>query len=153
MVWWVVIFILRFRGAGFSHSAFTFASESQVSRSSLATTDVPTGALISYLQRGLQYKQLETHINEARLSFRACAEERGIDSVLERKETGSANVTRMWQEGIEIQCDAAFTLTGHHVCNVKPTNHAKEKETDKEEPLYEMKDVNQEYSFSQLATC
>lgn len=50
--------------SGFSHSAFTFASESQVSRSNLATTDVPTGSLISFLQRGLQYKQLETHINE-----------------------------------------------------------------------------------------
>lgn len=97
--------------SGFSHSAFTFASESQVSRSNLATTDVPTGSLISFLQRGLQYKQLETHINE---------------------------------EGIEVQCDAPFTLTGHHVCNIRGTVKEKDTDKEKEEPLYEMRDANQE---------
>jgi len=51
------------------------------------------------------------------------------------------------QEGIEIQCDAPFTLIGHHVCNVLKMTNPKERETEKErdEALYEMKDVNQDY--------
>lgn len=49
------------------------------------------------------------------------------------------------QEGIEVQCDAPFTLTGHHVCNIRGTVKEKDTDKEKEEPLYEMRDANQEY--------
>ena len=52
--------------SGFVHSAFTFAHESLVSRSIVADADVPPGALIAFLQKGLQYVEIESHLQEAR---------------------------------------------------------------------------------------
>lgn len=49
---------------GFSHSAFTFAHESLVAKSSIAQTEVPPGALITFLQKGLEYVAIEEHIDE-----------------------------------------------------------------------------------------
>ena len=49
---------------GFSHSAFSFAHESLVAKSSVAYTDVPPGALITFLQKGLEYVSIEEHIGE-----------------------------------------------------------------------------------------
>ncbi|DAZ94565.1 TPA: hypothetical protein N0F65_004181 [Lagenidium giganteum] len=50
--------------SGFMHSAFTFAYESQLAKSSVINTDLPPGALISFVQKGLQYVGIEAHINE-----------------------------------------------------------------------------------------
>lgn len=49
---------------GFMHSAFTFAYESQLAKTSVINTDLPPGALISFVQKGLQYVGIEAHINE-----------------------------------------------------------------------------------------
>mmetsp|Transcript_6614 Transcript_6614/g.9996 ORF Transcript_6614/g.9996 Transcript_6614/m.9996 type:complete len:520 (+) Transcript_6614:147-1706(+) len=49
---------------GFSHSAFAFAHESLVAKSSVAYTDIPPGALITFLQKGLEYVGIEEHISE-----------------------------------------------------------------------------------------
>lgn len=49
---------------GFSHTAFTFAYESLVAKSAVAYTDVPPGALVTFLQKGLEYVGIEEHINE-----------------------------------------------------------------------------------------
>ncbi len=51
---------------GFAHSAFTFAYESLVIKSSMAQTEIPPGALITFLQKGLEYIAIEEHINEVR---------------------------------------------------------------------------------------
>ncbi|KAK2491173.1 hypothetical protein MC885_014843 [Smutsia gigantea] len=50
--------------SGFSHSAFTFGIESHISQSSINGTLVPPAALISILQKGLQYVEAEISINE-----------------------------------------------------------------------------------------
>eukprot|EP00936_MAST-01D_sp_MAST-1D-sp1_P000688 g688.t1 len=50
--------------SGFVHSAFTFAFESVLAKSSVAGADVPPGALIAFLQKGLQYVDIEAHCNE-----------------------------------------------------------------------------------------
>jgi len=50
--------------SGFSHSAFTFFNESTIPRSNINGANVPPGSLISLVQRGLQYKEMETHLNE-----------------------------------------------------------------------------------------
>ena len=50
--------------SGFTHSAFTFGYESLVHKSSVANADLPPGALISILQKGLQYIEIEAHLNE-----------------------------------------------------------------------------------------
>jgi len=49
--------------SGHLHSAFTFAYESLVTKSSLAETDastVPPGALIALIQKGLLYLQVSS---------------------------------------------------------------------------------------------
>ena len=53
--------------AGFTHSAFTFGYESFVHKSNIEGNDVPPGALISFVQKGLQYLELEANLNEASL--------------------------------------------------------------------------------------
>uniref|UniRef100_A0A8C1WK75 Transducin beta like 1 X-linked n=1 Tax=Cyprinus carpio TaxID=7962 RepID=A0A8C1WK75_CYPCA len=50
--------------SGFSHSAFTFGMESHISQSNINGTLVPPAALISILQKGLQYVEAEISINE-----------------------------------------------------------------------------------------
>jgi hypothetical protein len=52
---------------GFAHSAFTFAHESLVSKSTVSQSDVPPGALITFLQKGLEYVGIEEHIAEVGL--------------------------------------------------------------------------------------
>ena len=53
---------------GFVHSAFTFAYESLIVRSSIASlhgSEIPPGALVSFLQKGLLYMQCEHQLAEA----------------------------------------------------------------------------------------
>ena len=55
--------------SGFSHSAFTFANESFVNRTRIAPgnedQDIPAGALVAFVQKGLQYLELEANLNES----------------------------------------------------------------------------------------
>ncbi|KAJ7396687.1 F-box-like/WD repeat-containing protein TBL1X [Pitangus sulphuratus] len=55
--------------SGFSHSAFTFGIESHISQSNINGTLVPPAALISILQKGLQYVEAEISINEVTAEF------------------------------------------------------------------------------------
>ncbi|XP_007957078.2 F-box-like/WD repeat-containing protein TBL1X, partial [Orycteropus afer afer] len=48
----------------FSRSAFTFGIESHISQSNISGTLVPPAALISILQKGLQYVETKISINE-----------------------------------------------------------------------------------------
>ena len=50
------------------HTAFTFAYESLVAKSKVASADVPPGALIAYLQKGLQYVSIEAQLNEVTMA-------------------------------------------------------------------------------------
>lgn len=53
-----------FSSPGFSHSAFTFGIESHISQSNINGALVPPAALISIIQKGLQYVEAEVSINE-----------------------------------------------------------------------------------------
>lgn len=48
--------------SGFSHAAFTFGAESLVHRSGINPLDVPPGALISFIQKGIQYLEIEANL-------------------------------------------------------------------------------------------
>ncbi|GAM18626.1 hypothetical protein SAMD00019534_018010 [Acytostelium subglobosum LB1] len=51
--------------SGFQHSAFTFFNESCVAKSEVVShDDLPHGTLISFLQKGLQYMEVETHLQD-----------------------------------------------------------------------------------------
>ena len=46
------------------HSAFTFAYESTIAKNAFKNADVPPGALITFLQKGLQYLGIEENLND-----------------------------------------------------------------------------------------
>ncbi len=50
--------------SGFQHSAFTFGLESHIHQTSINGTIIPPGALISIIQKGLQYVEAEVSITE-----------------------------------------------------------------------------------------
>lgn len=50
--------------SGFQHSAFMFGLESHVHHTSINGTVIPPGALVSILQKGLQYVEAEVSITE-----------------------------------------------------------------------------------------
>jgi len=50
--------------SGFAHSSFTFGQESGVTRSSVAGTKIPPGALLVQLQRALNYVHAEVCLSE-----------------------------------------------------------------------------------------
>ena len=53
--------------SGFTHAAYTFGYESFIAKTSIAQgTELPPGALISFIQKGLQYLELEANLNEVR---------------------------------------------------------------------------------------
>ena len=60
----VTIHFLLVSRLGFQHSAFTFGLESHIHQTSINGTLVPPGALISVLQKGLQYVEAEVSIAE-----------------------------------------------------------------------------------------
>uniref|UniRef100_S4RTC4 TBL1X/Y related 1b n=1 Tax=Petromyzon marinus TaxID=7757 RepID=S4RTC4_PETMA len=56
--------------SGFSHSAFSFGMESRVSRASINGALVPPAALVSVLQKGLQYVEADMSVSEDGSAFR-----------------------------------------------------------------------------------
>lgn len=61
----VFFFFLLTTTAGFQHAAFALWNESYLSKSSLVTSGtVPPGGLISLLQKGLLYVDVEWHVTE-----------------------------------------------------------------------------------------
>eukprot|EP00298_Acanthocystis_sp_HF-20_P008899 c17973_g1_i1.p1 GENE.c17973_g1_i1~~c17973_g1_i1.p1 ORF type:complete len:487 (+),score=246.70 c17973_g1_i1:68-1528(+) len=50
--------------SGFIHTAFSFSAESMVNKCRIDGSHVPSGALITYLQKGLQYVEIETHLTQ-----------------------------------------------------------------------------------------
>ncbi|XP_049399060.1 WD40 repeat-containing protein HOS15-like [Solanum stenotomum] len=49
--------------SGFTHSAFTFGYEAGLNRSTMDGHLVPPGALIQFVQKGIQYLELETNLS------------------------------------------------------------------------------------------
>ncbi|CAK0781123.1 hypothetical protein CVIRNUC_005291 [Coccomyxa viridis] len=50
--------------SGFSHSSFVFGYEAFVHRTNIGANQVPPGALVSFLQRGIQYVEMQSNLNE-----------------------------------------------------------------------------------------
>ncbi|KAF1325888.1 Wd domain-containing protein, partial [Globisporangium splendens] len=77
--------------SGFMHSAFTFAYESQLAKTSVINTDLPPGALISFIQKGL-HCLVDENLN-GRVSFSS-------------------------KDGTERECEGDFSLLSPHICRV-----------------------------------
>eukprot|EP00750_Incisomonas_marina_P017291 INCI20202.3.p1 GENE.INCI20202.3~~INCI20202.3.p1 ORF type:complete len:600 (-),score=83.54 INCI20202.3:898-2697(-) len=50
--------------SGFAHTAFSFVAESQITKSPTAKVNLPPGALLAFLQKGLQYTEIEAHMKD-----------------------------------------------------------------------------------------
>eukprot|EP01104_Vermistella_antarctica_P008141 TRINITY_DN2034_c0_g1_i1.p1 TRINITY_DN2034_c0_g1~~TRINITY_DN2034_c0_g1_i1.p1 ORF type:complete len:473 (+),score=103.54 TRINITY_DN2034_c0_g1_i1:283-1701(+) len=104
--------------SGFTHTAFSFSSESQIHKSNINPNQVEPGALINYLQKGLQFKELEEHLNdngtrvECDLPFSVCA-----PHICQGKTSGKpkpkVDNMKVDTDGEEISEDHVSILTGH----------------------------------------
>lgn len=54
--------------SGFVHSAYAFAHESGITKSNIDGNEVSHAALISYIQKGLQFDEIEMHVSEVILN-------------------------------------------------------------------------------------
>ncbi|XP_063698502.1 F-box-like/WD repeat-containing protein TBL1XR1 [Culicoides brevitarsis] len=68
--------------SGFTHSAYTFGIESHISQSNINGALVPSAALLSVLQKGLQYTEAEISINEDGTEQRVVESLSLIDAVM-----------------------------------------------------------------------
>lgn len=114
-------------GAGFEHSAFSFAHESLVYKSSISGALVPPGALIQFMQKGLQYIEMETHLNEVRDRPSVSSPRTGLVHC-QREQSGgvpdpltlSVRVRGLAgaQDGTTKNCQGTFSLLQPHECKV-----------------------------------
>lgn len=67
-------YLIRVMFTGFKHSAYTFGIESHISQSNINGSLVPPAALISILQKGLQFTEAEISIGEVSVwtLFKTC---------------------------------------------------------------------------------
>lgn len=54
-----------FQELGYNHSAFSFGSESHIPKKKIAERNVPPGALVYLIQKGIMFSQIETSAEEA----------------------------------------------------------------------------------------
>jgi transducin (beta)-like 1 len=120
--------------AGFTHSAFVFGCESTVSKVNIDGKDVPIGALVSFIQKGFQFMELEANLTEdgtdvygkyTTLSARdiltkdlkelreAARELKLRDAVSEPAEAGGAAAAAVSEEPIELASTSLRKLEGH----------------------------------------
>jgi transducin (beta)-like 1 len=133
--------------SGFSHAAYTFGIESHISQSNINGSMVPPAALLSIIQKGLQY-------TEAEISIAEDGTERNIENislidavlpeVIEQRKQGALKGAQLKTEagangeeannadmmevdsGIEIPSSKVSVLRGHEsevfICAWNPTN-------------------------------
>lgn len=58
---YLVSFIITF--AGFTHSAFALGYEAGINKCTIDGNLIPPGALITFVQKGLQYLEMEANLN------------------------------------------------------------------------------------------
>jgi transducin (beta)-like 1 len=50
--------------SGFTHTAFMFNTEASLSQTAALAAEVPPGALVAFLAKGLEYVSIEEHVDE-----------------------------------------------------------------------------------------
>ncbi len=85
--------VLRYlQESGFAHTAFTFGHESTVAKVAVDPNNVPPGSLVTFLQKGMQYLEMESNLDVrrrlcggskaiaiARIHLNACVQEGGLE--------------------------------------------------------------------------
>lgn len=96
--------------SGFVHSAFTFAYESSIAKNACKNADVPPGALITFLQKGLQYLGIEENLNEDG-SERKRKKRRNLQGNTNRNASGGSDDESEPSPDLE-----KFSLLSPHAC-------------------------------------
>jgi len=86
--------------SGFRHSAFTFGHESQILKSSITSSDLPAGALISFIQKGIQYLQIETKLTGGENDVNPAATTLNVDDNLGSFELLNAHLKQKFSSKI-----------------------------------------------------
>lgn len=94
--------------SGFSHTAFAFAYESQICSSPTAESGLPPGALVSIIQKGLQYMDLESHLEKDGGASEDFDTSREIKAA-----TKSPRKRPAWTRNVEIKERDVVLLEGH----------------------------------------
>nr|GME00240.1 F-box-like/WD repeat-containing protein TBL1XR1 isoform X1 [Ipomoea batatas] len=55
--------------SGFTHTAFALGYEAGIHKSTIDGNLVPPGALVKFVQKGIQYLELEVNLNNVCLTF------------------------------------------------------------------------------------
>lgn len=59
--WFIFLFCIT--TAGFTHAAFAFGYEAGINKCTIDGNLVPPGALITFVQKGLQYLEMEANLS------------------------------------------------------------------------------------------
>lgn len=73
----------RFFFKGYVHAAFTFGYESQVVKSKIDGSQIPPGALLSFVQRGVNFVEIEESIADENKDVQGTSAMDGVTSLLE----------------------------------------------------------------------
>lgn len=55
--------------SGFTHSAFALGYEAGINKSNIDGNLVPPGALVTFVQKGIQYLELEANLTSVRVPY------------------------------------------------------------------------------------
>ncbi|XP_019643953.1 PREDICTED: F-box-like/WD repeat-containing protein TBL1XR1 isoform X1 [Branchiostoma belcheri] len=120
--------------SGFTHSAFTFGIESHISQSNINGALVPPAALISIIQKGLQYVEAEISINEdgTILDNRGIEALSLIDAVMPDVVQSRSQALRekIAAEKVANAAKAEAQINGEDTTNNVDTNHVDAMEVD-----------------------
>lgn len=60
---WFTGYFCYITTAGFTHSAYTFGNEAGINKCPIDGNMVPPGALVTFVQKGLQYFEMEANLS------------------------------------------------------------------------------------------
>ena len=102
--------------SGYTHTAFSFANESLVTKANINGADVPPGSLISFVQKGMMYVEIEQHIDDNGEEIDTGDDKMSLllpghvrDGNDDKEDAGDP----MDQDGVEIESNKITTLSGH----------------------------------------
>eukprot|EP00802_Teleaulax_amphioxeia_P010576 Tamp_10604.p1 GENE.Tamp_10604~~Tamp_10604.p1 ORF type:complete len:513 (-),score=121.88 Tamp_10604:481-1899(-) len=106
--------------SGYTHTAFTFANESLVKQSGINGADVPPGALISFVQKGMLYSNIEQHVNDDGTIMDDVDDDKLASLLLpghvqarETDDKENDGGDGMDEDGMEVEASKITTLSGH----------------------------------------
>lgn len=103
---------------GFQHSAYTFGIESHISQSNINGALVPPAALLSILQKGLQYTEAEISIGEDGTEQRMVESLSLIDAVMPDVVASRQNQINQQKQQVKTEVQDTNGEEGNFICYI-----------------------------------